>query len=241
VLDRTVQAMLDAAHAAGMEPGPARPYPVDAQLPDGTRVVGSVPLRLGAPSGEASGPAELYYSKFKPVHRVAAWLDLMALSVTDPGRPWRSLAVSRPERPGADPTVNDLVAAPAVAGGLSAAEALAVAVDCYRRGMTEPLPLFPTFSYHLYRGSGPRGRWKGYLVPEDGDDPAVRLAFGDADFEAITGLDPRPGDPAGVKGRAMRFATYLHRTIDRTTTNRSPHPSDTPTGPVRAGGGVPTS
>ncbi len=227
-LDQTVQIMLDAAHQAGMAPGPAHPCPVDALLPDGTRVVGSVPLRLGADGGPASGPAALYYSRFKPTHRVAAWLDLMALAATDPSRPWRSLAVSRPDRPGADPTVNDLVLSSAVDEGLTSAfEALAVAVDCYRRGMTEPLALFPTFSWYLYhRGNSARSRWHGYPFPEDGDHLAVRLAFDNQDFEGITGLPPRPTDPRGVKGRAMRFATYLHRTIDQSTTSARSGDSD---------------
>jgi exodeoxyribonuclease V gamma subunit len=220
ILDRTVQAMLDTAHQAGMVPGPAVPWPVDALLPDGTRVVGSVPLRLGGDRGGTSGPVQLYYSRFKPTHRVAAWLDLMALVATDPGRRWRSLAVSRPERAGGDPTVNDLVPSAAVyEGSPGAPSLLAVAVDCYRKGMTEPLPLFPNFSFHLYRGKSPRSHWKGYPFPEDGDHPAVRLAFDDSDFDAITRLAPRPTDPQGVKGRAWRFATYLHRTIDTSTTS----------------------
>ena len=212
--------MLDAAHQAGMVAGPARPCPVDALLPDGTRVVGSVPLRLGGEADGTSGPAALYYSRFKPTHRVAAWLDLMALVATDPSRRWRSLAVSRPERPGADA---DDQRPGSVAGRrrglLSASDGLAVAVDCYRRGMTEPLALFPTFSWYLYRGKSARGRWHGYPFPEDGDHLAVRLAFDDRDFDGITGLAPRPTDPRGVKGRAMRFATYLHRTIDQSTTS----------------------
>jgi len=220
VLDQTIQVMLDAAHQAGMAPGPARPFPVAALLPDGTRVVGSVPLRLGGGADEASGPAALYYSKFKPAHRVAAWLDLMALVVTDPSRRWRSLAVSRPEQPGASPTINDLVPNAAVDDVThSASGALAVAVDCYRRGMTEPLPLFPTFSWYLYRGKSPRSRWHGYSFPEDGDNVAVRLAFDNRDFDGMIDLAPRPTDPRGVKGRAMRFATYLHRTIDQSTTS----------------------
>jgi hypothetical protein len=163
---------------------------------------------------------------------VAAWLDLMALVATDPDRPWRALAVSRPDRTGADPTVNDLIPAPA--GDESrpgAAEALAVAVDCYRRGMTEPLPLFPNFSYHLYLGKSPRSHWKGFPFPEDGDQLAVRLAFDDRDFDGIKGLTPRPTDPGVGKGRAMRFATYLHRTIARSTSPRPSGDADpTPTG-----------
>jgi hypothetical protein len=98
--------------------------------------------------------------------------------------------------------------------------------------MTEPLPLFPKFSYQLYRAKSARGSWRGFKFPEDGDQPAVRLAFGDRDYEGITGLIPRPTDPGVGKGRAMRFATYLYRTIDQSTSARrtgdAGHP---PTGP----------
>jgi len=221
VLEQTVQGMLDAARHAGMASGPAHPCPVDAVLPDGTRVIGSVPLRLDGQGGGATGPAALYYSKFKPTHRVAAWLDLMALMATDPSRHWRSLAVSRPEKTGGDPTINDLVPSSALDEGTStAAEMLYVAVDCYRRGMSEPLPLFPNFSYHLYRGKSPQNEWKkGFLIPKDGDQLAVRLAFDDMDYDAITGLPPRPTDPERGKGRAMRYAAYLYRAIDQSTTS----------------------
>ena len=214
-LGRTVEAILDEAHRAGMAPGPAEPHPVDVRLRDGTRVTGSVLLRL---TGDASGPAQLHYSRFKPVHRVAAWLDLMALMATDPTTRWRSLAVSRANQAGAGPEVTDMIPSPAlVEGEISAGDQLDVAVDCYRRGMTEPLPLFPTFSYHLYRARSAESFWRGYKFPQDGDHPAVRLAFGDLDFEGISSLEARPTDPAGPKGRIWRFATYLHRTIDQST------------------------
>jgi hypothetical protein len=80
--------------------------------------------------------------------------------------------------------------------------------------MAEPIPLFPSFSYDLYRGKNARSTWSGYQVPGDGDDPAVRLAFDDSDADAIVGLPARPDDPPGPRGRVWRFATYLHRTID---------------------------
>jgi hypothetical protein len=98
--------------------------------------------------------------------------------------------------------------------------------------MTEPLPLFPTFSWYLYRGKSARSRWLGRLFPEDGDQLAVRVAFGGQDFEGITGLAPRSGDPRGGNDRAMRFATYLHRTIDQSTT--SPPGADPGPAPKRA-------
>ena len=95
-----------------------------------------------------------------------------------------------------------------------------MAVDCYRRGMTEPLPLFPKFSYQLYRGKSARGSWRGFRFPEDGDQLAVRLAFGDRDFEGITGLIPRPSDPRGGQGpgHAVRHLPVPdHRPIEQFT------------------------
>ena len=69
----------------GWRPGPAVPFPVDALLPDGTRVVGSVPLRLAGPATPPD-PAELTIRGSSLTHRVAAWLDLMALAADGPDR-----------------------------------------------------------------------------------------------------------------------------------------------------------
>ena len=90
-------------------PGPPAPVPWPPCCPTapGWSVRSHCDWRAGPT--DASGPAALYYSRSKPTHRVAAWLDLMALVATDPGRQWRSLAVSRPEQPGGSPTINDLV------------------------------------------------------------------------------------------------------------------------------------
>jgi hypothetical protein len=109
-----------------------------------------------------------------------------------------------------------------------------VAVDCYRRGMSEPLPLFPNFSYQLYRGKSPRSEWKkSFLFPRDGDQLAVRVAFDDRDYDAITELPPRPTDPERGRSRVMRYAAYLYRTIDQSTT--SPAAGDADGAPNRAG------
>ena len=221
-LSATVDALLDEARGLGARAGTSRPLAVDAHLADGTRVVGAVPL--GLPAG-SPGPARIHYSRFKATHRVAAWLDLMALAVSDPETPWRSLAVSRSLRPGGDPEVNDLVVRrdTGEGGAVLPTDALAVAVDCYRRGMTEPIPLFPDFSYQLYRAKDYAGNWNGYSFPADGDHPAVRLAFDEADYDQITSIEARPTDPrAPKKDRASRFAIYLYRTIVQSTTSFAP-------------------
>jgi exodeoxyribonuclease V gamma subunit len=211
--DDEVNALIDAARSRGLRPGPGEPYAIDVELPDGTRLVGSVLLRLD-PS--TPGPVRVNYSRTKPTHRVAAWLDLMALLVADPSTGWRSLAISRPAKSG-DVVVNDLIASDAD-GSITATTALEVAVDCYRRGMCEPIPLFPSFSHQVYRGYARVGDWSGYqLANKDGDHPATKLAFGGATFHEMMELPALPSDPRGPKGRVFRFATYLHRAIDKST------------------------
>jgi exodeoxyribonuclease V gamma subunit len=229
-----VDGLMDTALRAGMRPGPVGTATVDAELPDGTRVVGSVQLRLPA---DTPGPARLSYSRANGTHRVAAWLDLMALLVDDPTVPWRSLAVTRSDKNG-DTTAIDLVASADVASGrTSAAEALAVAVDCYRRGMSEPIPLFPKFSYRLFQGKDVAGSWQGFHSPGDGDQPAVKLAFDGSSYREIMALPARPDDPDGPKGRAWRYAKYLFHTIATSTSTAAASTSAASTSAAGSGPG----
>jgi hypothetical protein len=147
---------------------------------------------------------------------VAAWLDLMALVGTDPSVPWRSVVTGR----GSSNTVAvaDLVpSADAEARESSARTCLALAVDCYRRGMTEPLPLFPSFSYEVHRGRQSRKLWRTFGGLGDGDDEAVTLTFGHPDFDTVMSWPPRPGDPPGGAGRVARFARYLWAAVEGST------------------------
>jgi exodeoxyribonuclease V gamma subunit len=215
-LGDNVEQLVEAARQSGLESGPGQSVPVDAELPDGTRVVGSV--RLRRPSDEP-GPVRLFYSRAKATHRVAAWLDLMALLATDPDRPWRSVAVSRAAGPKGGAEVVDLKAGPELVGRAEAAKVLAVAADLYRRGLCEPIPLFPNFSYALYSGYKVSEQWRGYKFPADGDRPAAKLAFGDRDLAAMKAMPALPTDPEGRHPRVMRYATYLYRTISQSTTS----------------------
>ena len=214
------------AAARGYRPGPAVPVEVDVLLPDGTRVVGSVPLGL---TGGFEGPARVRFTRPKDVHRLEAWLDLMALVAHDPSVPWRSLIVTRAESKQAKLKPVDLVPLPAPDGAgdpgeplrSQAVAALGVAVDLFRRGSAEPLPLFAGYSPAQHaRGAGD-GAWQTWDGRGDSTRPAVRLTFGDIDVDDLESIEVRPEDPDAVDGRpstgrAERYADYLWGTVSAT-------------------------
>jgi exodeoxyribonuclease V gamma subunit len=210
-----------AAEARGLARGLPQPLPVDVTLADGTRVVGSVDRRLGSPT---PGPAFVTFSSWKPVHRLQAWLDLMALTATEASTPWRSLAVSRNSGWKADKHADAETDVKAYVvcdlepkGEAEAAEALEVVVDCYRRALVEPVPLFPALSYEVFDQGAPRSNtWNSgpsSPVPGDGDDEAAGLAF-PFGVDELLALPARPDDPAGTaEGRVARYAERLWSTV----------------------------
>ena len=216
-----VDELVASADRHGVSHAPPVAFDVDVALSDGTRVVGSIQLQLDT---ETPGPARVVYSRAKAHHRVAAWLDLVALVGTDRSVPWRSLFIGRSPGPGVTSAeVFDLVpSAEPEMRAQSARASLAVAVDCYRRGMAEPLPLFPMFSHEMYGGTHNRRQWCNFSGFGDGDDEAVRLVFGAPDFDAIMALPAQPGDPPGRSGRVARFAHYLWSAVEGSTSERLP-------------------
>jgi hypothetical protein len=96
-----------------------------------------------------------------------------------------------------------------------ALEAIEVAVDCYRRGMLEPLPLFPKVSYKLHKRKAGPNDWQPWGSGGEGQDEANRLAFGDISLGELRALPPRGDDPPGTAGgRAERFADYLWDAVE---------------------------
>jgi exonuclease V gamma subunit len=212
-LAAVVSAIVDEAVTHGVGDGGSEPHEVDVELADGTRVVGTVPLRLDPAT---PGPARVQYSTVRAVHQLAAWLDLMALSASDPSTPWRSVVIGRSLKQSVDVESVDLVpAGVGTADPVGPAAALDVAVDCYRRGMREPVPLFPVISYEQHRATARPSQWRSRFGRGDGDDAAVRLAFPGLDYRAMVALESLPGDPPGTGGRMARFADYLWGTVDR--------------------------
>jgi exodeoxyribonuclease V gamma subunit len=234
-LDQVVDAaerLLRAAEAAGLRRGAGTPVPVDVTLADGTRITGTVLDRLDP---QAPGPARVGYSRGRPEHHLAAWLDLLALVATHPDRPWRSLSVHRPPKRDADPDV--VLVAPRGDDPTErhrlAIGALEVVVDLLRRGRREPIPLFPTLSHALATGAPPAGPWR-----DDRADDAVGLAYGELDLDELLAVPARHDDPPGAGGRVERFAHRLWDAVAATSVDLGPTPVDTdgPDGHVRPAG-----
>jgi exodeoxyribonuclease V gamma subunit len=213
-------ALVGAAELAGVAADAVRPVPVEVTLSDGTRVVGVVGDRLrGRP-----GPARLTYSSDRPGYRLGAWLDLMALVAHEPSVPWRSVSIAKHPQKAEAVTVQLDVAAPlddAVTRRSVALQGLEVAVDCYRRGLVEPVPLFPSVSHDLWAGGNAGANWVRYQGGGDGATEFARLVYGDRDLRDLRRIARRPDDPIGPSGadadRLLCFAEHLWGTIDATS------------------------
>jgi len=211
-----VDALVDLATELGIDPARDERLPVEVELADGTRVVGSVVGRCADPS---PGPALVTYSRAAPKQHVAAWLDLVALVATDPETNWRSVVVRRSEK-GDVPDPLELVGRGDTPEERHsrALRALEVAADCYRRGLREPVPLFVSLSYKLHQGRAKPEDWESRTGFGDGQNEANRLAFGNLDFRELCELPAHDDDPPGAsKGRAARFADYLWGAIGAST------------------------
>ncbi|MGO9962148.1 MAG: exodeoxyribonuclease V subunit gamma [Acidimicrobiales bacterium] len=214
-IEGTVDAMLQLARELGVDPACDGRVRIDAELGDGTRVVGTVAVRNPEP---LPGPVLVTYSKASPKQHIAAWLDLVALVATDPARDWHSVVVRRTEAGAADALVLVARGETTDARRDLARDGLEVAVDCYRRGLGEPIPLFACLSAKLYDGTAKPDDWQTRRGFGEGQDEANRLAFGDLDLKALRALPARPDDPPGTSPfRAQRFAEYLWDAIDEST------------------------
>ncbi|WP_183095081.1 exodeoxyribonuclease V subunit gamma, partial [Nocardioides stalactiti] len=88
IVGRAVPLAKEALAATASSP---RAVDVDVDLGDGRRLRGTVPELYGDLLVRVS------YSKLGPKHRLHSWVKLLALTASDADRPWRSLAIGRPE------------------------------------------------------------------------------------------------------------------------------------------------
>ncbi len=163
---------------------PARPVDVTVDLGDGRRLTGVVPDVRG------HRIERVHYSSLSAKHRLASWLDLLALSAGLPDQSWTASTVGwhrtgTPQR--------------ALAGPLDhrALDHLRDLVDVFDRGRCEPLPLPLRTGYAwadaVRARTDPRrtaeGEWTtrdGSPVPGEAADPAHVRVFGrQAPFEVL--------------------------------------------------------
>lgn len=196
-------------------------HQIDLRLSDGSRILGVVRGRCGR---DEPGPAIVTYRRGSATRRLAAWLDLVVLVASDPTTPWRSIAVSRGET-GGDPIEVMELRCSGEGQDERRARALAaleVVLDCYRRGLREPLPLFSNLSEKLAIGIAKPENWKrragaGEEPWGDGVDASNVRVFGDLSFEQVCAIPASAHDPSGVaSGRAERYARYLYDAVAST-------------------------
>jgi exonuclease V gamma subunit len=213
-LTANVAKLVDAALERGFVAGAATICTVDVELDPVTRIVGTVRVDRAEPPG----PVRITYSKFKPKHLVAPWIELMALVAHDPHTEHQAVVVNRAA---SGTKAHRLVLRPAGSDASERRErartALGVAVECYRRALLEPIPLFSVLSKKVHDGTATVSDWDDHMGFADGHDLSNRLAYGEYGYHDLLAIPARPDDPPGEAGRRVaRFATWFWGTFDET-------------------------
>jgi exodeoxyribonuclease V gamma subunit len=175
----------------------AIPYEVLADIGD-KRLTGTV----GGVIGDSI--VHVSYSKLVAKHRLQAWLELLALTVTDPGRDWRAVTIGR--------------------GGCSqlgpvdatwAGRVLADLIDLRTTGLREPLPFSPKTSAEYaalrYRDRQPQPYWRQLerLWDQDRDEPYERF-FGSS-LDSMLAQPSISSEERGSLAEPSRFGTLARR------------------------------
>ncbi len=136
------------------------------------------------------------FSRLGPKHLLDAWIPLLALCATRPGRHWSAGAVGRGGR-------DNPVARTAFASVEGATELLRDLVAIYDAGMREPVPLsLKTSEAWAKYAANPRNArfqaekcWsKGRFGNENEDEAHVRVWGPDAPLAVLLEQEPRPGE-----------------------------------------------
>jgi len=187
---------------------------VEVGIAGGTRIVGSIPHLLAS---DGPGPARVRYARPKAGFVLEAWLDLMVLMVMDPEIPWRSVSICRGRTKNDGATVIELE--PLVRGALGGArarKALEIVSVCFRAGMSEPLPLFPTFSKTVADGVPAGSAWHHREGWGDADKGATGFFLGHLSLSEVLAIPALERDPQGIGGRTSRWAHFLWDEVEAT-------------------------
>ncbi|CAN5737473.1 exodeoxyribonuclease V subunit gamma [soil metagenome] len=217
----TVEGLVSAAAALGGDPGARRSIEVNVELPDGRRLVGTVP---GVMSNLVS---TVIYSRVGPKHRLTAWARFLALTATSPGTAFEVATVGRGGRR-FGVTVARIAAFEDEAGPrrARALHHLGRLVELYYRGMCEPLPLYCATSaaYAAARAAGRDpdvaaakawlSEWS--FPKEDNDRDHVLVLGGTRPFGDVLAASPDhdEGGDGWSTDEATRFGRYARRLWD---------------------------
>ena len=195
---------------AGLRSLAVRSIDITVDLGNGRRLTGVVPDVRGEQI------VRVHYSTLAPKHRLATWLDLLALTAASPGTPWSAAAVGWSG--GRDRCPKAAMVGPLDQGvrGL-----LADLVDIYDRGMREVVPL-PVKAGHAWAEAASRRRaedwparqaWetdRNAPVPGEQDDPAYLVAYGGrASFAEVKGTARRDERWNDASSRLGQYAVRL--------------------------------
>ncbi len=156
------------------------------------------------------------FSRLSARHRLVAWLELLAVTVAHPGRPWRAVCVGRRGMTVIGPVEP-----------VWAERALADLAELRQLGLQEPLPFAPKTSalYSQIRRTGQeptKPHWKamGEEWAQEIDDSYARFFGTDPQDRGRTGLDllllepARPGEELGALVEPTRFGTLARRVFE---------------------------
>jgi exodeoxyribonuclease V gamma subunit len=146
------------------------------------------------------------YSKLAAKHRLRAWLELLALTVSDPSRAWQAVTIGR--------------------GGCSllravdprwAGTVLTDLIDLRATGLREPIPFSPKTSAEYAalrfrdRQSAPYRKQLAKLWAEDRDDAYERFFGVGASFDDMQARPSLPSEERGSLAEPSRFGTLARR------------------------------
>ena len=177
---------------------------VDVDLGGGRRLRGTVTDLYG------DRVVKVSYSRLGPKHELDAWVSLLALCASRPGRPWTAGAIGRASGSGG--------AARTTFGTVhGATEVLRDLVALYDAGMREPLPL-PLKTGHTWARfrtarNGPANAaekdWHRGRFPENADEAYVRVWGPEAPLSRLLEQRPRAGEE--VEGQDTRLGALACR------------------------------
>lgn len=212
--------LLDALIANGV--GDPVHYDISLELDGGRSLVGTV---VDA-AGTDPGPVMVTPSVYGDHHKLGVWVDLLALTITEPARVWCGTVIAQPTSTnkktshvekmwinGADGDERSAVAS----------KALGVVVDLYLRGTREPLPLFRKTSAKLgHRADGGQD-WANFKGDGERTELATQIALGDLEYDELLQIPVTDSDPVGRgASRVERYAFTLWDAFESSVSSKRP-------------------